>query len=73
MSADVVDAIVERLAEMSVMRNIPDECFAMIRLPVSIPHFCGFARAAERMSPGCVTRQEGQFLLILHPKKKEDA
>lgn len=73
MSADVVDAIVERLAEMSVMRNIPSDCFAMIRLPVSVTSFAAFANAAEKMSPGCVTRQEGKFLLLLHPQKKEDA
>jgi hypothetical protein len=72
MSADVVDTIVERLAEMSVMRNIPNECFAMIRLPVSVTAFAEFAKASEKIAPGCVTRQEGQFLLILHPKKKED-
>ncbi len=73
MSSDVVDTIVERLAEMSFLRNIPDECFAMIRLPVSLTAFAEFAKASEKMSPGCVTRQEGQFLLILHPEKKEDA
>lgn len=52
---------------------VPDNCFAMIRLPVSLTAFAEFAKASEKMSPGCVTRQEGQFLLILHAKKKEDA
>ena len=34
MSPDVVDLIAERVAEMSVLRTIPDDCFAMIiRIP----------------------------------------
>lgn len=71
MSADVVDLIAERVAEMSVLRTIPDDCFAMIRLPVSISSFAAFAKVAEKMSPKCVTRQEGPWMLILHAQKKE--
>ena len=71
MSADVVDMIAERVAEMSVLRTIPDDCFAMIRLPVSISVFASFARVAEKSSPGCVTRQEGPWVLILHAPKQE--
>lgn len=71
MSPDVVDLIAERVAEMSVLRTIPDDCFAMIRLPVSISSFAAFAKVAEKMSPKCVTRQEGDWMLILHAPKKE--
>jgi hypothetical protein len=51
--------------------SVPDDCFVMIRLPVSVTAFAEFAKASEKIAPGCVTRQEGQFLLILHTKKKE--
>lgn len=71
MSADVVDLIAEKVAEMSVLRTIPDDCFAMIRLPVSISTFAAFAEVAAKASPGSVTRQQGDWMLILHAPKKE--
>lgn len=55
------------------MVRIPENCFAIIRLPVSIPDFAAFARVCERVSPKCVTSQSGPFMLILHAEKKEDA
>lgn len=71
MSEDILDMIADKVAEMSALRNIPDDCFAMIRLPVSISSFARFARAAEKMSPRCVTRQEGPWMLLLHATKGE--
>ena len=55
------------------MVRIPENCFAIIRMPVSIPDFAAFARVCERVSPKCVTTQSGPFMLILHAGKKEDA
>jgi hypothetical protein len=55
------------------MVRIPENCFAIIRMPVSIPDFAAFARVCERVSPKCVTTQSGPFMLILHAEKKEDA
>jgi hypothetical protein len=73
MSADHIDALVEKLAEKSAVQSIPDNCFAMIRVPVSLTALAGFAKIAAKMHPGCVMRQVGQFMLMLHPEKKEDA
>jgi hypothetical protein len=73
MSADHIDALVEKLAEKSAVQSIPDNCFAMIRVPVSLTALAGFANIAAKMHPGCVMRQVGHFMLMLHPEKKEDA
>jgi len=72
------EAMIRRIEEMMTktsegMVRIPDNCFALIRLPVSIPDFSAFARVAEKMSPRCVTSQSGPFLLIMHAEKKEGA
>jgi hypothetical protein len=56
-----------------ILMPVPANCFALIRLPVSVTAFAKFAEIAEKISPGAVTRQVGQFMLMLHPKKKEDA
>lgn len=52
-------------------RTIPDDCFAMIRLPVSITALAGFVKVASKLSRDCVMRQEGDWMLILHAPKKE--
>ena len=73
MSADTVDTIMEKLSEKTAIQRIPDNCFALIRVPVSLTALAGFAKIAAKMHPGCVMRQVGQFMLMLHPEKKEDA
>lgn len=55
------------------MVKIPADCFALIRLPISIPDFASFSRICERMSPNCVARQCGEFLLISHAEKKPES
>ena len=52
------------------MVRIPDNCFAMIRLPLSFSVFSSFYRAAERISPNCVTKQIGQLLMFMHAPKE---
>ena len=71
MSPDVVDLIAEKVAEMSVLRSIPDDCFSMIRLPVPISTFAAFTKVASKLSRDCVMRQEGDWMLMLHAPKKE--
>ena len=51
--------------------NVPDNCFAVIRVPVSLTALAAFAKIASKISRGCVMRQEGQFMLMLHHEKKE--
>jgi hypothetical protein len=50
---------------------IPVDCIAMIRLPVPIPAFASFAKAAEQAAPGCVVTQRGEFLMALKVPQKE--
>ncbi len=69
------EALIQQLHEQMQeacrgMVRIPDNCFAMIRLPVSIPDFARFARVAEKMSPNCVTKQSGEFLMVMHAPKE---
>ena len=49
---------------------IPVDCIAMIRLPVPIPVFASFAKAAEQAAPGCVVTQRGEFLMAKVPQKE---
>jgi hypothetical protein len=72
MSPDVVDMITEKVAEKSVLRSIPDDCFAMIRLPVSLSVLARLAEIAAKASPGSVMRQQGDWMLILHAPKREE-
>lgn len=51
--------------------KIPENCFAIIRLPVTATAFSGFALVCEKMSPKCVTSQYGEFLMVMHAEKKE--
>lgn len=79
MSADpAYEALIQQLHEQMQevcrgMVKIPDNCFAMIRLPVPVSDFASFARLAERMSPNCVTKQCGEFLMVMHAPKEEGA
>jgi len=60
---------IHEMIERNMKFGIPDNCFAMIRLPVSASGFTAFARAAEKISPRCVTRTHGEFLMVLHPSE----
>jgi hypothetical protein len=58
-------------AEKKTEKPIPDDCFAMIRVPVSLTALAGFVKVASKLSRDCVMRQEGDWMLILHAPKKE--
>lgn len=78
MSDSTTEAIMRQMERMMEehsqgMVRIPENCFAIIRLPVCIPGFAAFARACERVSPKCVMSQSGPFMLIMHGDKKEGA
>lgn len=68
-SKNDIIADIHRALQESLKMGIQDDCFAMIRLPVSISNFTSFARVCERISPNCVTTQTGDFVFIMHAPK----